>query len=40
VLLGALAAAAPAPWGVPLLAVGFGGLNLVFGLWIGVRHGG
>ncbi len=39
-LLGAVAAVTPASWSVPLLAGGFGGLNLTFGLWIGVRHGG
>ena len=39
-VLGVVAAAAPADWGIPLLALGFGGLNLVFGAWIGVRHGG
>ncbi len=39
-LLGAVAAVTPASWSVPLLAVGFGGLNIAFGLWIGVRHGG
>ena len=39
-LLGAVAALTPASWGVPLLALGFGGLNLSFGLWIGLRHGG
>ena len=39
-VLGALAALAPESWGVPLLAVGFGGLHVVFGAWIGMRHGG
>jgi hypothetical protein len=39
-LLGAVAAASAASWGIPLLAVGFGGLHLAFGLWIAARHGG
>ncbi|MEZ5979337.1 MAG: hypothetical protein R3F34_14105 [Planctomycetota bacterium] len=38
--LGIVAAFAPATYGVPLLAVGFGGLHVGFGFWIGVRHGG
>ena len=38
--LGAVAAAAPAAWGMALLGIGFGGLHAAFGLWIGVRHGG
>src|SRR5215470_16047422 len=38
--LGALALLAPAAWGNALLAAGFGGLNLIFGLFIARRHGG
>ena len=38
--LGALALAAPAGWGNPLMAAGFGGLHLGFGAYIGRRHGG
>jgi hypothetical protein len=38
--LGAIALFAPASWGNDLLAAGFGGLNLVFGLFIARRHGG
>lgn len=39
-LLGLVAACAPASWGLPLLALGFGVFHIVFGLWIAVRHGG
>lgn len=38
--LGLVAAFAPASWGIPLLAAGFGGLHVASGIWIGVRHGG
>jgi hypothetical protein len=38
--LGAAALLAPAAWGNALLAAGFGGLNLAFGLFIARRHGG
>ena len=38
--LGVAATIAPASWGIPLLAAGFGGLHLGFGTWIGLRHGG
>ncbi len=38
-LLGAVALLQPS-WGAPLLAVGFGGLHLVFGLLLIARHGG
>ena len=38
--VGALALLAPASWGNPLLAVGFGGLHVLFGLAISVKYGG
>jgi hypothetical protein len=38
--LGTLALFAPAAWGDPLMAVGFGGLHIVFGTIIARRHGG
>jgi hypothetical protein len=38
--LGAVALFAPAAWGNAFLAAGFGGLNLLFGLFIARRHGG
>jgi hypothetical protein len=38
--LGAVALFAPAAWGNGFLAAGFGGLNLLFGLYIARRHGG
>lgn len=38
--LGAVALFAPASWGNAFLAAGFGGLNLLFGLYIAKRHGG
>ena len=38
--LGAVAVLAPASWGNPLLAAGFGGLHIVFGLAISVKYGG
>ena len=37
---GALALIAPASWSTALLIAGFGGLHVVFGLWIARRHGG
>jgi hypothetical protein len=39
-LLGAVALFGPASWGNPLMAAGFGGLHLLFGLIIARRHGG
>jgi hypothetical protein len=38
--LGALALFAPATWGTACMAAGFGGLHLLFGLYIARRHGG
>jgi hypothetical protein len=39
-VLGAVALFAPATWGNPLLALGFGGVHIGFGLWIARRYGG
>lgn len=39
-LIGTLALFAPASWGNPLLAVGFGGVHIGFGIWIARRYGG
>ena len=38
--LGAVALLGPAGWGNPLMAAGFGGLHIVFGLIIAGRYGG
>ena len=38
--LGVVAFAAPAPWGHWLMAIGFGGLHIAFGLIIARRYGG
>ncbi len=38
--LGGVALFTPAAWGTALLAAGFGGLHILFGLIITVRHGG
>jgi hypothetical protein len=37
---GAAALFAPAAWGIPLLAAGFGGLHILFGCIITVKYGG
>jgi hypothetical protein len=39
-LLGGLAVLGPAAWGNWFLAAGFGGLHILFGLFIARRHGG
>lgn len=39
-LTGALALLAPAAWGDAFMAAGFGGLHVVFGTLIALRHGG
>jgi hypothetical protein len=39
-LTGIAALLAPATWHDPLLALGFGLLHIVFGVWIARRHGG
>lgn len=39
-LLGAVALFAPAAWGNIWMALGFGGLHVVFGIYIARRHGG
>ena len=38
--LGMVALLAPGSWGNALLMAGFGGLQVIFGLWIVRRHGG
>lgn len=39
-VLGAVALVTPAAWTTGLLIAGFGGLHIMFGLWIARRHGG
>jgi hypothetical protein len=39
-VLGCAAAFSPAAWGNAWMALGFGGLHVVFGYWIARRHGG
>lgn len=39
-LLGAIALVAPESWATPLMIAGFGGLHILFGVWIARRHGG
>jgi hypothetical protein len=39
-VLGLAALVSPASWGDVYMAVGFGGLQMVFGVWIARRHGG
>lgn len=39
-ILGALALLLPAGWGDLLMAAGFGGVQIGFGLWIALRYGG
>lgn len=38
--VGAAALAAPVAWGNAFMAAGFGGLHVLFGIWIARRHGG
>jgi hypothetical protein len=38
--VGAVALLAPVAWTTGLMIAGFGGLHIVFGLWIARRHGG
>jgi hypothetical protein len=38
--LGAFALFAPPTWETALMVAGFGGLHIVFGLWIARKHGG
>jgi len=39
-VLGAIALIAPEGWTTPLMIAAFGGLHIVFGVWIARRHGG
>jgi hypothetical protein len=39
-VLGGIALVSEPSWGDPLLAAGFGGLHLIFGLYIARKHGG
>jgi hypothetical protein len=38
--LGLVALALPATWGNSMMAIGFGGFHIVFGIAIARRHGG
>lgn len=40
ILLGTIALIAPVEWGNGLMALGFGGLHIGFGLWIARKYGG
>jgi prepilin signal peptidase PulO-like enzyme (type II secretory pathway) len=39
-LLGVIALTGPADWNNLLLATGFGGLHILFGIWIARKYGG
>lgn len=39
-LLGAIALIGPSAWGHVMLGVGFGGLHILFGIWIARKYGG
>lgn len=39
-LMGVVAFLIPASWGDVMMGIGFGGINIVFGIMIGLRHGG
>ncbi|PKL76653.1 MAG: hypothetical protein CVV27_09165 [Candidatus Melainabacteria bacterium HGW-Melainabacteria-1] len=39
-LLGTICLIGPLSWSTPLLALGFGGLHLLFGMWIARKYGG
>jgi len=39
-LLGTIALLGPAGWSNALLALGFGGLHILFGMWIARKYGG
>jgi hypothetical protein len=38
--LGAIAMLVPVAWNAPLMALGFGGLHIIFGALIARKHGG
>ncbi len=40
ILLGVVAFLVPAAWGDVMMGIGFGGINIIFGIVIGLRHGG